>query len=571
MSDYTKLTNFAIKDTLETGDPSKLILGEEIDDEFNAIAVAVATKMEADQQAIGAAFYPQSTAESAAGVVPVRFEYIWGDIRRYCTAAETNHTVAIRAAFAANDVWYAPDSSEAPAGYWDYDYLEWNVAGKTLKTDGFATKFRQRAGNTARRLFEISASNATVALEGLYVEGQIATDTGEQNHGIVIYPTGGGIIRNIQVGDVYAKNMRGDAVLVGAGTGNDVRQVTVGNVYGDNVYRNIVSIIGGRMITIGDIDGSAAGYATLDIEPSGGNVPVQGVKIGKIRGYKVSCSGVSSTNYCDHVEIESMDLDPSFTPASTPAYGGSPLPESGLILRNTKSIRIGAYKVRSMNKHGIEVIFNVGELGAESVHIGALDIALCSLTETTYNTYMLLTNVAKMTVDNIKADVTLVSATAKSCFSGGNHLTAGSLVVRNIAATLATGCILFRECGALIVENFAVTGGSFIATCKAGALTVVNGTFDGVTLCTNTDKGQWQECTLTVSSTVFTSGQDKHFLINSTLNSDYIHYGSYISDYTAPVRFGDRYVWVNPTGNKLMIKGSAPSSNSDGTVVGTQT
>jgi hypothetical protein len=44
MSNYTKATNFASKDTLPTGNAGKIVKGTELDDEFNAIAVAVATK-----------------------------------------------------------------------------------------------------------------------------------------------------------------------------------------------------------------------------------------------------------------------------------------------------------------------------------------------------------------------------------------------------------------------------------------------------------------------------------------------------------------------------------------------
>lgn len=46
MSDYTKLTNFAVKDGYTTGNPAKVIKGTELDDEFNAIATAVATKVD---------------------------------------------------------------------------------------------------------------------------------------------------------------------------------------------------------------------------------------------------------------------------------------------------------------------------------------------------------------------------------------------------------------------------------------------------------------------------------------------------------------------------------------------
>ena len=44
MSDYTKATNFTLKDGLSTGDPGKVIKGSEIDAEYTAIASAVASK-----------------------------------------------------------------------------------------------------------------------------------------------------------------------------------------------------------------------------------------------------------------------------------------------------------------------------------------------------------------------------------------------------------------------------------------------------------------------------------------------------------------------------------------------
>lgn len=44
MTDYTKSTNFASKDSLLSGNPLKIVKGTEIDTEFNNIATAVATK-----------------------------------------------------------------------------------------------------------------------------------------------------------------------------------------------------------------------------------------------------------------------------------------------------------------------------------------------------------------------------------------------------------------------------------------------------------------------------------------------------------------------------------------------
>ena len=44
MTDYTKLTDFASKDTLPTGNAAKIVKGTEIDDEFSAIQTAIGTK-----------------------------------------------------------------------------------------------------------------------------------------------------------------------------------------------------------------------------------------------------------------------------------------------------------------------------------------------------------------------------------------------------------------------------------------------------------------------------------------------------------------------------------------------
>jgi hypothetical protein len=44
MSNYTKTTNFAVKDSLASGNPAKIIKGSEIDAEYSNIQTAVATK-----------------------------------------------------------------------------------------------------------------------------------------------------------------------------------------------------------------------------------------------------------------------------------------------------------------------------------------------------------------------------------------------------------------------------------------------------------------------------------------------------------------------------------------------
>lgn len=67
MSNYTKATNFAAKDALPSGNPSKIIKGTEIDTEFNAIASAISSKADTNSPTFtGTPLAPtQSTATTS--------------------------------------------------------------------------------------------------------------------------------------------------------------------------------------------------------------------------------------------------------------------------------------------------------------------------------------------------------------------------------------------------------------------------------------------------------------------------------------------------------------------------
>lgn len=65
MSDYVKSTNFAIKDGLTTTDPAKVIKGTDIDNEYNAIANAIASKANTNSPALtGTPTAPTATVGS---------------------------------------------------------------------------------------------------------------------------------------------------------------------------------------------------------------------------------------------------------------------------------------------------------------------------------------------------------------------------------------------------------------------------------------------------------------------------------------------------------------------------
>ena len=69
MTDYVKLTNFATKDALASGNPLKVVSGTEINAEFDAIATAVATKFDSTDLGVTVQAYDAQLAD-IAGLTP---------------------------------------------------------------------------------------------------------------------------------------------------------------------------------------------------------------------------------------------------------------------------------------------------------------------------------------------------------------------------------------------------------------------------------------------------------------------------------------------------------------------
>lgn len=88
MSDYTKSTNFASKDNLTSGNPSKIVKGTEIDTEFNNIATAIATKLDSSTTTLADKTLTNVTVNAyTEGVVSV------GTVTTSSTLAITSGTV----------------------------------------------------------------------------------------------------------------------------------------------------------------------------------------------------------------------------------------------------------------------------------------------------------------------------------------------------------------------------------------------------------------------------------------------------------------------------------------------
>jgi hypothetical protein len=91
MSNYTKATNFATKDTLPTGDANKIVKGTEIDNEFNSISGAISSKADvASPTFTGTPAAPTATVGSNTTQVATT-AFVFAE--RTSTSTLTNKTV----------------------------------------------------------------------------------------------------------------------------------------------------------------------------------------------------------------------------------------------------------------------------------------------------------------------------------------------------------------------------------------------------------------------------------------------------------------------------------------------
>lgn len=143
MSNYTKATNFATKDTLSTGDSNKIVKGTEIDNEFNSISGAISSKADLAGPAFtGTPTAPTATAGSnttqlattafvtaaLAAIYPVGSVYI------NATSSSNPSTLlgfGTWTAFGAGRVMVGLDGSDA-----DFDTAEETGGAKTVTSTG---------------------------------------------------------------------------------------------------------------------------------------------------------------------------------------------------------------------------------------------------------------------------------------------------------------------------------------------------------------------------------------------------------------------------------------------------
>ena len=280
-----------------------------------------------------------------------------------------------------------------------YNVTGFNVpAGKRLLTTGQGVVIQQVAGQAVgTRVIRVTGSN--VVIGDLYIKGNISTDTDEQQHAIFVQSNAtNGNIDNIRIGDIKGENIRGDVLYIGAASTYLTTHVKFGRIVGKNVLRNVVSIAGAQYVT-GDavICDTAAGYATLDIEPDA--VTTTDISIGYVRGGVLQCAPPNVANVAKRISIGIADLNPSYQANSTPTYTGYTAQIVNAVwLRNTVGIHIDYLRISGHTGLGVKYVFNVGEQRGQGIDIGYLDASSIGASEATYNAIIEASAVDSITI-----------------------------------------------------------------------------------------------------------------------------------------------------------------------------
>lgn len=455
----------------------------------------------------------------------------------------------------------AHDTVKVPKGL--YNVSSFSLArGKRLVTDGFATVFQQIPGQAAgTRMIKITGSD--VEIGDLTGYGNITTDSDEQNH--LIYAqanSAAGNLNNIRIGSVKAYNVRGDAVYIGQANGGAYRitNVRVGDVVLDNIYRNGVSIVSGTGIRVRSVTGDRVGFCHVDVESNATSGACADIEVGYVKGRIFGIIGTTPADYVDSVRIGILDLSPSNAQQCSPSYPFGINVNDGLLLRNTRRVSINHMRATDFLRCAIFTTFNSGELGAQLVEIGTLYLRNCSVTDTVYNAYIVAAN-SRLKIGSLDVDI---ATAGKYAF---NSVSNSEIAAVRAAAVATSG--LLRSCTDIKVGLWNMTGAGIPMT-NCQRIGVMGGTIAGARLASGSNKCSFENVTATATEFLFSSNGDDHSITNCTLNDDFIAFGSGARSHLNCMRLGIYRMWVSADG-KLRIKSSAPTSDTDGTVVGAQT
>lgn len=442
----------------------------------------------------------------------------------------------------------------------DYLISSINIPANTvITTQGRGVRFIQKAASgEGTRVIKVVGSNVYLH-PSISVKGNIATDPNEQNHAIYIQANATtGHINNVNIGDVYAEDIRGDAVYFGQATGAQYKltNVTIGNVSFDNVYRNGVSVVSCNGFNIKSVVGKRVGMMDIDIEANiGSGVCVNGY-IGFVKGKCIGGIAQTQTDFVDNVIFDRVELSYTDYVNSTPEYPS--YYKIPVLYRNIKSMTINELIIDGCDGYAISRIEGDAPLANTPLRIGKLTIKNACKVSNAENGII---KGGHVVIDYLDLDFSGLSG--RSLFYAGSNW-----VVNKADVNFAATCNLFRASNNSKISRLATKSTALGGIFNGGTNGVVEDSTANVDrIFGNATKGLMINCNFT-AVTPFAGG-DNHTAINTDINGSYYANGLTQYGYLNCLRMGVFHLWVAADG-KLRIKSGAPTSDTDGTIVGTQ-
>ena len=193
MSNYTKATNFASKDSLSTGNPAKVIKGTEIDAEYTAIASAISSKSDSNSPTFtGTPLTPTASAGTSTTQI----------------ASTAFVATAVAAAIPSGGIIiWSGAASAIPSG--------WYLCNGSNSTPDLRDKFVVGAGSTYAVADTGGSANA-IAVSHTHTASSTVTDPGHNHtNGTTAYAGG----QVLQAGAQGGSAPNGSVQVISATTG----------------------------------------------------------------------------------------------------------------------------------------------------------------------------------------------------------------------------------------------------------------------------------------------------------------------------------------------------------------
>lgn len=189
MSDYTRVYNFTVKDSLPTGDSGKVIKGTEIDVELNAVAAAIASKADTNSPTFTGtplaptASYGTSTTQLATtAFVQAALQALYPVGSIYINASSTTNPSSLFGfgtwvAFGEGKVLVGQNTSDT-----SFDTLEETGGSKDAITVSHTHTFSATSGNSTTGISTVSGGAHTHTYSRTYAgSGSKFTDHSGQD------------------------------------------------------------------------------------------------------------------------------------------------------------------------------------------------------------------------------------------------------------------------------------------------------------------------------------------------------------------------------------------------------